>query len=153
MAADDGDDVAHYVERLALVLHQIGIQRMASRVFAALMVSDDGTLTARQLAERLGASPAAISGAVRYLEQVGMLRRTRRRGERSDRYALLDLWYSTFLERERLMTMWRDVTVEGIDAVGPDTPAGTRLAEMRDFLEFVIKELPAMRDRWLETRR
>ena len=148
-----GDDaVSHYIERLGVVLNQVGIPRMAARVFAALMVSDEGALTASELAERLGASPAAISGAVRYLEQVAMVRRARRPGERRDRYVLIDLWYATFFERGRLMSMWRDATVEGIEAVGDDSPAAPRLAEMRDFLDFVIEEMPAMRDRWLATR-
>jgi DNA-binding transcriptional ArsR family regulator len=147
-----GDAVSHYIERLGVVLNQVGIQRTAGRVFAALMVSDEGALTARELAERLSASPAAISGAVRYLEQVAMVRRTRRPGERRDRYVLIDLWYATFFERGRLMSMWRDATVEGIEAVGAGSPAAVRLAEMRDFLEFVIAEMPAMRDRWLASR-
>ena len=46
------------------------MQRMPARVFAALLASDDGALTSAELGEQLQVSPAAVSGAVRYLAQV-----------------------------------------------------------------------------------
>ena len=42
--------------------------RLASRVFARLLADDDGRMTAAELTESLDVSPAAISGAVRYLD-------------------------------------------------------------------------------------
>ncbi|QRP45698.1 GbsR/MarR family transcriptional regulator [Amycolatopsis sp. FDAARGOS 1241] len=145
----DEDAVRRYVESLGLVLSQIGMQRMAARVFAALMTDDEGQLTAAELATQLSVSPAAISGAVRYLEQVGFVAKVREPGERRDHYKLHDdLWYATFLKRDRLLIMWRDAAEEGIDALGADTPAGKRLAEMQDFLSFVLKEVGSLYDRW-----
>jgi len=148
-----GEAVDRYVERLGLVLNQIGLPRMAGRVFATLMVAGTDPLTAGELASRLGVSPAAISGAVRYLEQVGMVGRQRVPGERRDRYAVLDLWFATAVKRDRLMTMWRDATDDGIDAVGAGTPAGARLAEMRDFLDFALDETRDLFERWHAMRR
>ncbi|SFP70047.1 DNA-binding transcriptional regulator GbsR, MarR family [Amycolatopsis arida] len=145
----DEDAVRRYVESLALVLTQIGFQRMAARVFATLMVTDSGQATAAELASRLSVSPAAISGAVRFLEQLGMVAKVREPGERRDHYRLYDdLWYSSFLKRDRMIMMWRDATVDGIRVLGRDTPAGKRLADMCDFLEFMIRELPALFERW-----
>jgi len=46
---------------------------MAVRVFVALLVSDDGRRTAAELAEMLRVSPAAVSNAVRYLQQVRLV--------------------------------------------------------------------------------
>ncbi|WP_158886688.1 GbsR/MarR family transcriptional regulator [Amycolatopsis anabasis] len=147
----DEEAVRRYIESFALVLIKIGLQRMAARVFAALMVTDSGRLTAAELAERLSVSPAAISGAVRYLEQVGMVAKEREPGERRDHYRLYDdLWYATFQKRDRAMEIWHGTAVEGIEAVGADTPAGRRLAEMADYLEFMIKELPLLFERWHE---
>ncbi|GDY33051.1 hypothetical protein GTS_46840 [Gandjariella thermophila] len=37
---------------------------------------------------------------------------------------------------------------EGVDTLGRDTPAGTRLAESVAFFEFVQEELPDMLERW-----
>ncbi|HWD01000.1 MAG TPA: MarR family transcriptional regulator [Amycolatopsis sp.] len=150
----DEDAVRRYVESLGLVLSQLGMQRMAARVFAALMTTDEGQLTAADLAEQLSVSPAAVSGAVRYLEQVGLVTKIREPGERRDHYRLYDdLWYATFLKRDRLLIMWRDAAEEGIEALGADTPAGHRLAEMQDFLSFVLKEIGGLYDRWHEERR
>lgn len=149
------DEVAvrRYVESLGLVLSQIGMQRMSARVFAALMTTDDGRLTAAELAEQLSVSPAAISGAVRYLEQVGLVAKEREPGERRDHYRLFDdLWYATFLKRDRFIIMWRDAAEEGIEALGDDSPAGKRLAEMRDFLAFMLTEITAMYERWHKVR-
>ncbi|MFE0022833.1 GbsR/MarR family transcriptional regulator [Amycolatopsis sp. NPDC059021] len=149
----DEDAVRRYVEKMGLTLAQIGMQRMPARVFAALMTTDEGRLTAADLAERLSVSPAAISGAVRYLEQVGLVGKEREPGERRDHYRLYDdLWYATFLKRDRLILMWRDAAEEGIDALGADTPAGKRLVEMRDFLTFITRELTEMFDRWHRER-
>ena len=57
---------------------------MPARVFAALLATDSGRLTAAELAELLQISPAAVSGAVRYLTQVGMVHREREPGSRRD---------------------------------------------------------------------
>ncbi|MCF6426236.1 MarR family transcriptional regulator [Amycolatopsis tucumanensis] len=149
----DEETVRRYVERLALVLNQLGIQRMAARVFAALVVTDDSRLTAAELAENLQVSPAAVSGAVRYLEQVGLVEREREPGSRRDHFRVLDdMWYASMRKRDRFVEMWRDAAAEGIDAVGADTPAGRRLADMRDFLSFIIKELPLLFERWEKER-
>jgi DNA-binding transcriptional regulator GbsR (MarR family) len=130
-----------------------GMPRMPSRVFVALLASDSGRLTAAELAERLHVSPAAISGALRYLMQVNVLTRERRPGSRRDHYRLLDdTWYEMTLRREQVMARWISAGREGIEVLGPDTPAGARMAESVAFFEFVRAELPALIDRWREQR-
>src|SRR5215468_2405986 len=90
----DEQAVGPFIERFASVLVEAGIPPMPARVFSALLVTDSGRLTAAELTELLGASPAAISGAVRYLEHVGMIGRQREPGSRRDVYLLRnDLWY------------------------------------------------------------
>ena len=98
----DEQAVGPYIERFASVLVEAGVPPMPARVFSALLVTDSGRLTAAELTELLGASPAAISGAVRYLEQVGMIGREREPGSRRDVYLLRnDLWYEITLGRDR----------------------------------------------------
>ncbi len=152
-AKRDVDAVRRYVESLGLVLSQIGMPRMSARVFAALMTTDEGRLTAADLASRLSVSPAAVSGAVRYLEQIGLVAKERQPGERRDHYRLYDdLWYATFMKRDRMIGMWRDAAESGVDALGEDSPAGRRLAEMRDFLSFMLEEINGMYERWHKLR-
>lgn len=150
----DDDAVLHFVERFALVLTDMGLQRMAARVFAMLMVTDSGRMTAAELADALSVSRAAISGAVRYLDQVGMVQKTRLPGQRVDSYSLYDdLWYTAYFKRTKALTLWQDSALEGMHLLGEDTPAGRRMAEMREFFDFIAAEIPRMYERWHETRR
>src|SRR4051812_25133042 len=87
----DEEAVASFVEHFAQLLVEGGMARMPSRVFARLMVTDEGRLTAAELADLLKASPAAISGAIRYLEQVDLATRRRERGSRRDYYQVRDM--------------------------------------------------------------
>src|SRR5262245_61729705 len=140
------DPLRRYVERFAMLLADAGMPRMPSRVFAALLVEDDGELTAGELADRLGVSPAAVSGAVRYLIQVRMIERQREPGRRSDHYAIRngDQWAEIIVSRQAVMDAWQHAMREGIDLVGSDTPAGRRLAESEAFFAFLREEMPAM---------
>jgi DNA-binding transcriptional regulator GbsR (MarR family) len=147
------DDVRRFIERFALLLTEAGMPRMPSRVFACVLAEDSGQLTAGELAERLGVSPAGISGAVRYLIQVGILERHREPGERRDRYRLHDdLWYEVYAYREGMLRRWEGALAEGVELLGPDRPAGRRVDETREFFAFLREELPAMMERWRATR-
>ena len=82
-----------------------------------------------------------------------MLTRERQRGSRRDHYRLLDdSWYEMTLRREQIMARWIAAGREGIDVLGPDTPAGRRMTESVEFFEFVRTELPALIERWREQR-
>src|SRR5262249_38101976 len=63
----DEQAVGPFIERFASVLVEAGVPLMPAPGFSALLVSDSGPLTAAQLAELLGASPAAVSRAARSL--------------------------------------------------------------------------------------
>ena len=62
-------------EELALVLSSHGLQRMTARVLAALLFTEQPTMTMGELADRLLASPGAISGALKMLTSVGIVER------------------------------------------------------------------------------
>ena len=145
----DPESVSRFIERFASVLVEGGVPRMPARVFAALISTDDGRLTAAELAERLQISAAAVSGAVRYLEQVSLVGREREPGSRRDRYVIQDdLWYEAILQREQLLTRWERALNEGVDALGAGSPAGRRLESSVEFFEFLQAEMPAMLERW-----
>lgn len=150
---NDPNEIGRFVERFALTLVEAGLPRMPARVFAALLVEEHGKLTAAELASRLRVSPAAISGAVRYLGQVHMIERGRDPGERRDHYGLpAEPWYEALGQREQIRTPWIKALGEGIAAVGRDTAAGERLVETRQFFEFMQEELPGLLKRWRERR-
>jgi DNA-binding transcriptional regulator GbsR (MarR family) len=142
-------EVTAFVERFAAEMVEAGMQRMPARVFAALLASDDGALTAAELGERLQVSPAAVSGAVRYLAQVGMLARERDPGSRRERYQLHeDQWYETFTRRDSMLARWENTLRDGAASLGEDTRAGRRLTGNAEFFAFLQKELGGMMERW-----
>ena len=151
--AADAATVQSVIERFSALMVTSGVGRMPARVYAALLVSENGRLTAGELAATLQISPAAVSGAVRYLIGVGMVERHRPIGTRRDEYALAgDNWYEVFMNREPLLQMWSDVTRAGSVALGEDTPAGRRMAETAEFFAFMLVELDAVLARWQQRR-
>ncbi|MEV6354561.1 GbsR/MarR family transcriptional regulator [Streptomyces hydrogenans] len=149
----DADAVSRFVERFAAELTEAGMQRMASRVFAALLASETASLTSAELAEQLKISPAAVSGAVRYLTQVGMVAREREPGTRRERYVLHnEIWYETFTRRDQVLLRWEKVLRDGSGTLGPATAAGARTAETADFFAFLQEETITMMDRWRERK-
>lgn len=143
-----------FVERFAAGMVASGMPRMASRVFALLLSRDDGSATSAELAAALRASPAAISGAVRYLIHVHLITRSHRPGERRDVYRLVsDDWYEMLGEREHDLEQLVRLSREGVDAVGAGTRAGRRLDETARFLEFWISEMSSVLERWRSNAR
>lgn len=128
--------------------------RMASRAFAGLLSSEDGKLTAREMSDLLVVSPAAVSGAVKHLENASLVRRTRQAGERMDHYALGDnVWYAAIITRGDLFKEINRVLTNGIEEISPDNPAHARLVETRDFFEFMRVETPLLVERWMAQRK
>jgi DNA-binding transcriptional regulator GbsR (MarR family) len=147
----DDEAVRRFIEDFASALTEMGVPRMPARVFVALLTSDPGRLAASELADQLGASPAAISGAVRYLLQVGLVRREGEPGSRRHYYRVPDdVWDELISLRNRAMARWTAVLREGVPALGADTPAGARIAESVRYFEFVSAELPLVIARWRE---
>lgn len=143
--------VERFVEQFAMLLAEAGVARMPARVFCALLVTEDGKLTAGELADTLRVSPAAVSGAVRYLVQVGMIVRRRDPGERRDHYEVGDdLWFEAYANRDKQMDQWARLMAEGVAAVGAETKAGWRLETSRQFFEFLRDQLPDLMRKWRE---
>ncbi|TWP36883.1 MarR family transcriptional regulator [Leekyejoonella antrihumi] len=138
-----------FIERMGEELTGAGLPRMAARMFSAIVASEAGTLTAADLCAQLQASPAAISGAARYLEQVDMVRRSRPLGARRDEFTTVDdIWYEALLSRGNVLERWQSVMHRGAVELGPQTDAGARLDRMADFFTFMQVELTALMERW-----
>lgn len=149
----DEAEVSQFVERFAAVLTQAGIPRMPGRVFAALLASDSGRLSAGELARRLQASPAAISGGVRYLASVGMVSREGEPGSRRHFYRVPDkVWDEVMRSQDQVMSRWTDLMRDGVVLLGADTPAGARMAESVRYFEFMGAELRLVMARWQEQK-
>ena len=152
-ARHEGEARSRFVERLAAALTEAGFPRMPARVFAALLATDSGLLTAAELAHLLQVRPAAISGAVRYLIQINLVSREGAPGSRRDRYRVHDdLWYEAIMRRDRMLSRLEQRLREGIEVLGRETAAGVRMAQTLSFFEFLQKELPALMQKWREMK-
>ena len=141
--------VRQFIQRFGSLLADAGMPRMPARIFAALLTTDSSRLTAEELAGLLQVSPAAVSGGVRYLIQVGLVSRETEPGSRRHVYRMPEnVWHEVLRVRDRIMMRWADTMRGGAEVLGPGTPAGARLAESALYFEFVSKELPALLDRW-----
>jgi hypothetical protein len=110
-----------------------GLPHMAARVLVQVYVADDG-FTAPELIERLGVSRAAVSKAVTYLDGLRLLRREREPGTRRERYVVGDdVWSTAWQVSVRSNARWAATAARGVGVLGPDTPAGARLAEAARF--------------------
>jgi DNA-binding transcriptional regulator GbsR (MarR family) len=149
----DEEAVRRFIERFALNLTEAGMPRMPARVFATVLVAEDGRRTAAELAAPLGVRPAAVSGAVRYLTQLQLLSREREPGERVDHYRVSsNTWYEAITRRDEMVARWLQDLAEGVKSVGPDTAAGARLEETRAFFEYLLQEIPRLLERWRAQR-
>ncbi|MBV1854197.1 GbsR/MarR family transcriptional regulator [Catellatospora tritici] len=150
----DEDGVRRSVEHMAMMLADMGFPRMASRVLLTMMGAEESSLSAGDLAERLGVSPAAISGAVKYLMHLGFVVRDPVPGSRRDFYRLpAEPWYGVTLAKRSFYGYFSDEADRAIAAAGGEaTVAGERVAQMRDFFRFVENELGTALQRWQEQR-
>jgi DNA-binding transcriptional regulator GbsR (MarR family) len=150
-AERDEEAVGRFIERFASILFESGVPRMPARVFVALLTADADRLTAADLGAILKVSPAAVSGAVRYLLQVGLVSGAGEPGSRRLSYGVPpDVWEQLLSMGNQRMTRWTAVLRDGVDVLGGDSPAGERIVESVRYFDFIAAELPRVLARWHE---
>lgn len=122
------------VERCARMFHQTGLSLMAGRVLAFTMLDDAGAHTAQEFALGLGVSTSAVSGAVRELERLGLLERSRASGVRAVQYTPRvvreDVWVRLLAaQTDRLRLAHEQALAFGTRALGHDHRMLRRLGE------------------------
>jgi len=152
---DRREDLLRFVERFALILAENGIPRMSARVFAFVLADDADRYTAAELAEGLRVSPAAISGAVRYLVQTGMLGREREPGARADTYRIYDddVWGTIARQRMPIVDRWAAAIGEGLHQLEEDSRGLRRMRETQEYFRWLSEEMDDLMDRWAKRRR
>lgn len=145
-------DERRFLERFAMIMSGSGYPRLAARAFSAILLSEDGRLTAGELTTALDAGPSAVSGAVKYLRQVGMVIRERDPGQRRDHYRIHEsAWYGAMGPANEVFHRFEQGAREGVAVFGADTPLGARLEETRSFFAYLGAEVPELLRKWDET--
>lgn len=135
-------------EQSAAMLAAVGMPRMPARVMMALAGAPDEGYTAAELADRLGVSAAAVSGAVRYLVSLRLIHRRSRPGDRRDRYDLTeDAWTGMIAANAPL---YADLAGY-LDRIADENPApasAARAHDIADFLRYLAVRMPQLADEW-----
>jgi DNA-binding transcriptional regulator GbsR (MarR family) len=127
------------------------MQRMTARVLAALLFTEQRTMTAGELADRLQASTGAISAAIKMLTSVGIVERVPAPSSRRDHYRLRDnAWAIQYTSQNEVTSAVLKAAEAGIAATDDGSLARQRLTQMRDFYEFLFQEIPSLLDRWYQ---
>lgn len=140
---------AEAAEQAAAMMTAVGMARMPARVLMALVGSPDEGYTAAELADRLGVSAAAVSGAVRSLQTLRMIGRISRPGDRRDRYDLADdAWHDVISANAPLYVRLANL-MDAIADENPTAPASVRRArDTASFLRFLAERMPQLADEW-----
>ncbi|MFF3429843.1 helix-turn-helix domain-containing protein [Streptomyces sp. NPDC002602] len=142
----DTEAVREYEEVFATVFMQSGLPKMTARVLAALYTTDAGSLGASELAGRLQVSPATVSKAIAFLDDQGLIRRERDE-RRRERYIVDDdVLYQSTMASARATAHLRDVARQGVDVLGPGTPAAARLENIARFVDFISESIARAAD-------
>lgn len=148
------DGLAQAVERLGQVLEESGVPRMPARVFAYILAEDRDRYTAADLAAGLNVSPAAISGAVRYLTQTRLVVKERRPTGRGDLYRVIDgdLWGTIMTARLPMLDQYVASLDEAVSLLEPGSAGRRRLEETRDYFVFTRGWTADLVSRWATHR-
>jgi hypothetical protein len=149
-ARADGRDpaaVGEFEERFTEALVQQGLPRMICRVLISLMMTDSGSMTSAELVRRLRVSSASISKAIGLLEGQQLVRRER--DGRRERYVIDDdFWYRASIASGHSNNVFAETALDGAKILGPDTPAGSRLAQTGRFAKCLTEDLLSRSEFW-----
>lgn len=132
-----------------LFARRYGFPPVVGRLIGYLAVCDPREQSISELAEALLASRSAIANAVNYLENLGLIERSRAAGERMDRVRIsmssssaMGFDVSEYQEQAELAR-------EGLRLLA-DAPPGRRavLLEWAAFADFLTERMPAWEQEW-----
>jgi DNA-binding transcriptional regulator GbsR (MarR family) len=123
-------------------------------VFAYILAEDRDRYSAADLAEGLQVSPAAISGAVRYLTSTRLVVKERRPSGRGDLYRVVDgdVWGTIMSARLPLMDHYVASLEKAADVLEPGSAGRTRVEETRDYFAFARDGMADLVQRWAARR-
>lgn len=130
-----------------------GFPPMVGRLLGYLAVCDPANPTIGDLADALLASRSAIAGAVKSLEAMRLVQRTRAAGERSDRVQIdLDSPQATGLDAKEYVEVG-ELAREGLAMLsGMTMERRAVLSEMAAFSDFLVEQIPLLGEKWEERR-
>ncbi len=129
-----------------------GYPPMVGRVLGYLSVCDPREQTLGELSEALLASRSAIAGAVKTLEDLGSLRRSRAAGQRADRvFVDVNSSRATGFDVSEYREMG-ELAREGLQTIDGPVERRAVLLEMAALADFLTDRIPALHEEWKKHR-
>jgi len=133
---------------MGLLTEVDGLPRTAGRIFGYLMLSP-GESSLDELAEVLGVSKASVSTEARRLEEMGLLERRGRPGDRRDYYSIAPESFRRSLEKRiEALRRFHEILEEARAMPNASPVVRERLAEWEEVHEHILASFTDMLDRW-----
>ena len=145
---------SQFVEEMGQFLASLGMTPMAGRMWGWLLICDPPEQTAGEIADALHASRGAISGTARLLATSGLIRRTKKRGDRREYFSAPPEALDSLLgSAAGIYRQMRAIAERGLAAIA-DRPVESRarLQEFCDVMAFVEHEVPEIIGKFLRER-
>jgi DNA-binding transcriptional regulator GbsR (MarR family) len=128
----------------------MGIPRMPARVFAFILADGQPAYSAAELSRGLAVSPAAISGAVRYLTDTHLVVRERNPAGRGDLFRVRDgdIWGTIQAARLPMLDRIIESIHDAVDLLPPDSAGRARVEETREYFTFIREDTRRLDKRW-----
>ena len=130
-----------------------GMPPMAGRIWAYLAICEPAEQTAGEIADRLRASRGSVSGMARLLEQIGLISRRTRSGDRREYFSIPPDALHRLMEVAIVPLRERRQLADEALALISDRPAESqaRLRDIRDLYAFFEREWPDILARMHQT--
>ena len=138
------------IEEFGLLQEQMGATRMTGRVSGWLLLCTPPVQSLTEIAEGLGVSKAAVSGAARLLLQNRIVERISEPGQRGDFYRALTADPDGIIPLDHVRTL-HGLIERALLTVADRDQSQPKYALMRDLLDFttfVEAQLPELLQRW-----
>ncbi len=137
----DEEAVREYAETLTTLMMGQGLPQMVARVLTCLFITDEGSLTASELVQRLQVSPSSVSKAIAFLEAQGLIRRVRDERRRDRYFVDNDVWYQSTIASARGIAQVAETARQGVGVLGRGTPAAARLENIARFSDYISEAI------------
>jgi DNA-binding transcriptional regulator GbsR (MarR family) len=128
---------ANFIERMGIVAQADGLPRIAGRLLG-LMVLEGGPFSFGALATRLEVSRGSVSTNTRLLENMGIIERTTKAGDRQDYFQLAKNPYAKLLQGLVHRMSNAATLVQDTQEALPQGDQQQRLQELGDFYHSMI---------------
>ena len=141
----------NFIEETGVFFENLGMTRMAGRILGHLMITDKEMVSFDELTQVLQASKSSISTNLKALAQTSFIKPVTRPGDRKTYYMLTpDMdWELYFEKRIQILQAMNQLFKKGLDLrVNKKDQPAQWLIEAIDFYDWLIKEVPALMERW-----